>query len=243
MLTTSVHGEGRLESVGVKDDYPFYQVKEYTQLKKLMVSQLKARLLQRYEGVATKDVKITFEGMDKFKVPKDAVFFQMKIPPKVSVLGRNGIPINFLTHSKRFIKRRTILATVSARAPFVYAARSISVGTVITKDHLKTVREKLYNKPVYAIINMDKVLGKEVLFEIQNEAPIYSWMVKTIPLVHKGVPVKVRLMVKQISIETQGIPVDDAALGEIVTIRLKNKGQKLVKAEVIGTNNVKVQRN
>ncbi|MBN1104814.1 MAG: flagellar basal body P-ring formation protein FlgA [Deltaproteobacteria bacterium] len=187
--------------------------------------------------------------------PKRLVFEKVDVPEAVALpegrvhweilerggdryLGHVAVTINFFVDGKQ-VRNVPVSGKITVRQEVVKAARRISPGQTLGREHVTLVAEQSSNLQRDVLTNLEDVLGKRAVRSIQPGQPITSQMTEDPPVVKKGTGVLILAQSELIRVSTRGKAMEDGRLGEEVRIMNLRSGKEIF-ATVKGPGLVKV---
>ena len=167
----------------------------------------------------------------EFEIPKD--YRLTRITPRIILplrAKKDGVEV----------KRTTIYALVEVYKDVVVAKQKIKKGAVFTQKDLmiKEADVSLYPNKYFADLNgLEGKISKSL---IPQGSVIFSWMVKTKPLVKKGNRVRILVLTPEVQLEAQGFALEDGQLDEVIKIKRENS-KRVLNAVVISSSEVEVR--
>ena len=194
-----------------------------------------------YEG---KKIEVTYKYADRtFRELRSRSakleFSVVELYPDFKPVGNIIVPIQVIEDGvpkdKLFLRTK-----VSVYDSIVVAKKHLKRGDVIgtAEAGMETMDVSTLNSQ--AIRDIDLVLGKETKTFVPQGNPIYEYMIKERPMVKKNERVKILAYADGISVEADGVALEDGILG--AQIRVKNTASnKEMFASITGSGEVTVK--
>lgn len=188
--------------------------------------------------------------------PKSAV--RVEFPSRVSDLKLTGEKITFRVLSRRnedfignssfivrcyengtFLNGKTVRARIEVAMDIVVSAKSLRRNVKIERADVKLVKRWFNRLPSNIISNPDAVVGMKLRTNVKPNAEIAGNMVRSIPVVKRGKPVRIVFENGPMRITTIGLSEQDGMHGELIKVR-NVSSRKMIYARVMGNSLVKV---
>lgn len=142
--------------------------------------------------------------------------------PTLTVLNKNKLWGNLTITAKCENMTKYLQVYVAVKGNYVVANQSISAGTVITEQLIKTQSGQLDKLPSTIILNKSEVINHIALRNINNGEPIKNSMLQKNWYIKAGQTVKVIIDGEGYSVTSNGKALTNGALGESINIKLNN---------------------
>jgi len=201
-------------------------------------------LIEKDPSLASKKIEISFKYADRvfkeLKYRKGKVMFSVaELYPDFKPLGNMIVPIQVSVDDVQ--KEKLFLRTkISVFDNIVVAKKRFKKGDVFTVSDVALESRDIAALSSSAIYNLDNIIGKESKTYIPLGNAIYDWMVKDHSLVKKNEKVKISLRTSNVTIETQGMSLEEGLLGQEVKVKNLDSGKELI-CLITGTGEVTVK--
>ncbi|RZB34938.1 MAG: flagella basal body P-ring formation protein FlgA [Desulfobacteraceae bacterium Eth-SRB1] len=188
--------------------------------------------------------------------PKSAV--RVEFPGRVSDLKLTGGKITFRVLSRRnedfignssftvrcyengeFLNGKTVRARIEVAMDVVVSTKSLRRNVRINRDDVRLVKRWFNRLPSNIISNPYAVVGMKLRTNVKPNAEIAGNMVRSIPMVKRGKPVRIVFENGPMRITTIGLSEQDGMHGELIKVR-NVSSKKVIYARVTGNSLVKV---
>ncbi|MEA3486369.1 MAG: flagellar basal body P-ring formation chaperone FlgA [Thermodesulfobacteriota bacterium] len=189
--------------------------------------------------------------------PKGAV--RVEFPVRISDLSLKGKKITCRVLSRRnedfigdssftvrcyenhtFLNRKTVRVRIEVLMDVVVSTRSLHRNIQISRDDVKLLKRWFYRLPSKIISNPDMVVGMKLRTNVKPNAEITGNMVKSIPMVKRGKPVRIVFENGSMRITTIGLSEQDGMCGELIKAR-NVSSKKVIYVRVTGNSLAKVE--
>ena len=147
-------------------------------------------------------------------------------------------PIEVATSADR--KKIFVRAKVEVFKNVVIANRRINRGEEITLDDLAFESRDIAVVPQKYYEDVALVVETEAKTSIPKNSTIYEWMIKEIPLVHRGDQVAILVTGPNLSVKTLGRALEDGYLGKMIKVR-RVESDKTLEGTLISSDEVEVR--
>jgi flagella basal body P-ring formation protein FlgA len=131
------------------------------------------------------------------------------------------------------IRTETVRTRIEVLREVVVAARNLPAGTIVSEEDLRMQKKWLRRMNVRSLENMEDAVGRRLSSLIRSGMEIANTMLKDVPLVKKGKPVKIVFNTAMMQITTVGLPEEDGAAGAIIRVR-NLTSNKIIYGRVVG---------
>ena len=188
--------------------------------------------------------------------PKSVV--RVEFPARVADLKLTGEKITYRVTSKRnedfignssftvrcyengaFLNGKTVRARIEVLMDVVVSTKSLHRNTRINRDDVRLVKKWFNRLPSNIISSHDAVVGMKLRTNVKPNAEITGNMVRSIPMVKKGKPVRIVFENGPMRITTIGLSEQDGMHGELIKVR-NVSSKNMIYARVTGNSLVKV---
>ena len=154
-------------------------------------------------------------------------------------IGNAAFTVRFYENAK-FLKKETVRTRLEVLMNVVVSSRSLGRDAEIGPDDVKVVGRWFVRPPHNIISDADYVIGKKLRMSVKPNTEITGNMVKDIPAVKKGRPVKIVAESGLMGITTIGISEQDGMHGELIKVKNMSSG-KTIYARVVDNSLVRVE--
>ncbi|MEA3415432.1 MAG: flagellar basal body P-ring formation chaperone FlgA [Thermodesulfobacteriota bacterium] len=188
--------------------------------------------------------------------PKSAV--RVEFPTRVSGLKLTGKKITCRVMSRRnedfignssftvrcyengeFLNGKRVRARIEVAMDVVVSTKSLRRNVRINRDDVRLVKKWFNRLPSNIISSHDAVVGMKLRTNVKPNTEITGNMVRSIPMVKRGKPVKIVFENGPMRITTIGLSEQDGMRGELIKVR-NVSSKKVIYARVTGNSLVKV---
>jgi len=190
-----------------------------------------------------KEIKVTFKFADKTfarlrEYDEDINLKIVDVYQDFRPVGNVIFPIEVSrgeTSKKFFIRTK-----VEVFKKIVVANNKIKRGKVINEDDLVLEKRDIAMLPQKYFEEPLLVANNEAKTTISRNGTIFEWMIKKVPLVHRGDEVAINVVGSDLLVKSAGVILMDGYLGESVKVKRKNSKKTvegvLVSADVVEVN-------
>ncbi len=188
--------------------------------------------------------------------PKSVV--RVEFPARVADLKLTGKKITYRVMSRRnedfigdssftvrcyengaFLNGKTVRARIEVLMDVVVSTKSLSKNGRINRDDVRLVKRWFNRLPSNIISSHDAVVGMKLRTNVKPNAEITGNMVRRIPMVKRGKPVRIVFENGSMRITTIGLSEQDGMHGELIKVR-NVSSKNMIYARVTGNSLVKV---
>jgi flagella basal body P-ring formation protein FlgA len=137
-------------------------------------------------------------------------------------------------------KKIFVRAKVEVWKKIVVAAKKIKRGGQIAAKDLSLVEKDIAMIPNKYLGNVLQAVNTEAKTTIPKGSTIFGWMIKKMPLVHRGSEIAVRVTASNLLVKAQGVALEDGYRGEKIKVKTKNS-KKTLEGILISANEVEVK--
>jgi len=139
-----------------------------------------------------------------------------------------------------FLNGKTVRVRIEVLMDVVVSTKALYRNIKINRDDVRLAKKWFNRLPSNIISSTDAVVGMKLRTSVKPNAEITGNMVRTIPMVKRGKPVKIIFENGPMRITTLGLSDQDGLHGEL--IKVKNISSKnMIYARVMGNSLVKVE--
>ncbi len=139
-----------------------------------------------------------------------------------------------------FLNGKTVRVRTEVLMNVVVSTKSLHRNVRINRDDVKLVKRWFDRSPSSIISNPDTVVGMKLRTNVKPNAEITGNMVKSIPMVKRGKPVRIVFENGSMRITTIGMSEQDGMRGELIKVR-NVSSKKVIYARVTGNSLAKVE--
>jgi flagella basal body P-ring formation protein FlgA len=186
------------------------------------------------------DLRVEFSGaVSDVSLPGKKIVCRVLSNRNMDFIGNSSFTIKFYENDV-FLKQKTIKARLEVSMNAVVSAKSLSRNIKIDRTDVKQVKRWFNRIPSNIISSLDDVVGMKLRVSVKSNTRINRNMVKIIPLVMRGKPVKIILNNGLMSITTIGLSEQDGVRGDLIKVR-NVSSKKVIYARVLGNSLVKME--
>lgn len=138
-----------------------------------------------------------------------------------------------------FLKKKTVRARIEVLMDIVVSAKSLSRNARIDSSDVRLIKRWFNRVPANIISSTDDVVGMKLRTSVKPNTQITENMVRSIPIVKRGKPVRIIFENGSMRITTMGLAEQDGMRGELIKVR-NVSSRKIIYARVTGNSLVKV---
>jgi flagella basal body P-ring formation protein FlgA len=154
-------------------------------------------------------------------------------------IGNTSFTVRFYEDDE-LLGKQTVRARLEVLMDVVVSSRSLRRNTEIGSDDVRVVKRWFARPPVNVVSSPEDVVGKKLRASIKPNTEITGNMVRDIPVVHKGKPVKIVVENGLMGVTTIGMSEQDGMRGELIKVR-NLSSKKIIYARVMDDSLVKVE--
>ncbi len=168
------------------------------------------------------DIKISLKYADKAidylrEIEGDVDLRVVEVYRDFKPVGNVIFPIEVATDTSR--ERVFVRAQVEVFKNVVIANRRIKRGEEITPEDLALESRDISVVPQKYFEDIAQVADTEARTSIPKNSTIYEWMIKEIPLVHRGDEVAILVTGPNLTVKTMGRALEDGYLGKMIKVK------------------------
>lgn len=182
--------------------------------------------------------------------PKSVV--RVEFPARVSDLKLTGKKITYRVMSRRnenfigdssftvkcyengvFLKGKTVRARIEVLMDVVVSTKSLHRNARINRDDVRLVKSWFNRLPSNVISSLDAVVGMKLRTNVKPNTEINGNMVRSIPMIKRGKPVRIFFENGPMRITTIGVSEQDGMYGELIKVR-NVSSKKVIYVRVTG---------
>ncbi|NQY74782.1 MAG: flagellar basal body P-ring formation protein FlgA [Candidatus Margulisbacteria bacterium] len=204
----------------------------------ILTEHLVSRVMQHYPYLVTNDVRIRIKNKEAVHTRLNGVTsFAWVVKNQRRVLGDIVIPIEVVRKSgqKDIV---SVVVLIEAFSQFARAKKNILQGQAIDTNHWEMIYTSLSGKS-NPVNDLTILKGKEARTLIPKGSFLMTDYFRDIPLVKQGNVVNIELPKSQVLLSFKGIALEDGEKGDIIQVRHVSYS-KVLKGEIVGTNNIKI---
>ncbi len=185
-------------------------------------------------------VRMEFRGsIPDVDLGTDAVTWRVQCRRNEDFIGNTVFSISFYEDGA-FLGRRTVRVRLEVLMDVVVSSRSLRRDEVIGRGDIRVV-ERWFARPPHNIISdSDEIVGKKLRRSVKPNTEITKNIVRDVPVVKKGKPVKIIVENGLLGMTTFGISEQDGMCGELIKVR-NVTSKKMIYARVMADSLVKVE--
>ena len=153
-------------------------------------------------------------------------------------VGNVIFPIEVATATGK--KKIFVRAKVEVFKNVVISNRRIKRGEEITAEDLALESRDIAVVPQKYYEDIAQVVETEAKTSIPKNSTIYEWMIKEIPLVHRGDQVAILVIGPNLRVKTMGRALEDGYLGKTIKVR-RAESDKTLEGTLISSDEVEVR--
>lgn len=184
---------------------------------------------------------------------------RVKFPGRVSDLTLTGKKINCRVLSKRnedfigdstftvrfyenstFLNGKTVRVRIEVLMEVVVSAQSLQRNIKINHNDVRLVKKWFNRSPSNIISSLDNVVGMKLRSSVRPNTEITGNMVRSIPMVKRGKPVRIIFENGPMRITTIGLSEQNGMHGELIKVR-NVSSKKIIYVRVTGKSLAKVE--
>jgi len=139
-----------------------------------------------------------------------------------------------------FLNGKTVRVKIEVLMDVVVSTKSLHRNIKINRDDVRLAKKWFNRLPSNIISSLDAVVGMKLRTSVKPNAEITGNMVRPIPLVKRGKPVKIIFENGPMRITTLGLSDQDGLYGELIKVR-NVSSKNMIYARVMGNSLVKVE--
>jgi len=138
-----------------------------------------------------------------------------------------------------FLNKKTVRVRIEVLMDVVVSAKSLYRNAMIDRSDVRLVKKWFSRLPSNIISSMDDVAGMKLRTNVKPNTEITGNMVRSIPMVKRGKPVKIIFEDGPMRITTIGLAEQDGMCGELIKVR-NVSSKKVIYVRVMGNSLVRV---
>jgi len=189
------------------------------------------------------DIKISLKYADKIiehlrDLKGDVDLRIVEVYRNFKPVGNVIFPIEVTTANGR--KKIFVRAKVEVFKNVVIANRRINRGEEIALDDLALESRDIAVVPQKYYEDVAAVVDTEAKTSIPKNSTIYEWMIKEIPLVHRGDQVAILVTGPNLAVKAMGRALEDGYLGKMIKVR-RAESDKTLEGTLVSSDEVEVR--
>ena len=210
---------------------------------KALTDVIEDHVMTKYPEWIGYDIKISFKYADKIldgleDVDEGADLRVVEVYRDFKPVGNVIFPIEVV--SKDDTRRIFVRAKVEVFKNVVIALRSIKRGEVIQVEDLGMESRDIASIPQRYFDQIFQVADMEAKTSIPRNSTIFEWMIKEIPLVHRGDDVLIRVSAPNLKVKVKGRALEDGYLGKWIKVK-SEKSKDPLEGILISSSEVEVR--
>ncbi len=187
-----------------------------------------------------RDVRLEFPGgISDVTLDGEKIACRVESKRNEDFIGNTSFTVRFYENGE-LLGKQTVRARLELLMDVVVSSRPLHRNTEIGRDDVRLVKRWFTRPPLNIISSPDDVVGKKLRASIKPNTEITGNMVRTIPVVQKGKPVRIVIENGSMGMTTIGMSEQDGMCGELIKVR-NVSSQKMIYARVMGNSLVKVE--
>ncbi|MBW2560093.1 MAG: flagellar basal body P-ring formation protein FlgA [Deltaproteobacteria bacterium] len=154
-------------------------------------------------------------------------------------IGNTSFTVRFYEDGE-LLGKQTVRARLEVLMAVVVSSRSLPRNTEIGRGDVRLIKRWFARPPLNIISSPDDVVGTRLCAGIKPNTEITGNMVRAIPVVQKGKPVRIIIENGSMGMTTIGMSEQDGMRGELIKVR-NVSSKKMIYARVMDTSLVKVE--
>ncbi|PKN33619.1 MAG: flagella basal body P-ring formation protein FlgA [Deltaproteobacteria bacterium HGW-Deltaproteobacteria-19] len=138
-----------------------------------------------------------------------------------------------------FLAEQRVSVVIETQRDVVMSARSLSRNSRLAPGDIQVVKRWVRRIPTQAVTDADGAVGKMLRVNVAPHTEITQPMLREIPVVRKGAPVRILYESGPMRIVTLGVSEEDGQDGGTVRVR-NTSSRKILHARVIGDSTVQL---
>ncbi len=213
------------------------------QIKSMVTRSISDYVLKKHPDYSGSQVKVTFEYAEStFKAltkrSGKVTFAVTENYPDFDPLGDVIVPLQVYVDGVQ-AEKVSIRANVQIWMDIVVASKKIDKLQVLTGDNIKLSKKNVGVLPQRFFLDVNDVLGKQIVSSLSSGTVILDWMVRSLPMISKGEDVMITAKNGALTVTARGTALQDGYCGD--KIKVKNSDtKKEIKAIVVSTGEVLV---
>lgn len=178
-------------------------------------------------------------GISDVTLPGEKIACRVQSKRNEDFIGNTSFTVRFYEDG-RLLGKRTFKARLEVLINVVVSVRSLAKDAEIGGGDVKLTRRWFTRPPRNIISSLDDVVGKRLYSSIKPNTEITGKMVRDIPVVRKGRPVKIVIENGLMGVTTVGMSEQDGMRGELIRVR-NASSKKMIYARVMDRSLVRVE--
>jgi len=179
------------------------------------------------------------DRMSDLTVSGENVSYRVQSGRNSDFIGMSSFFIRFYEKDV-FLTERMVKAKLEISMDVVISAKPLSRGINIDRNDVKLIKRWFTHTPENILSNLDDVVGMKLRSSVKSNTEIRSNMVKSVPIVKRGKPVKIIFDNGLMNITTIGKSEQDGMYGDLIKVR-NASSKKIIYARVMGNSLVRME--
>jgi flagella basal body P-ring formation protein FlgA len=185
--------------------------------------------------------QIVFERINdpgSVSLPTGQLHWEIRERKNHQFIGNMSITVNLWVNDI-LVRKVPVSGRIMIKQDIIKAAKDIEAGRIISNQDLVRVTENQLRHQDDTVTNLNDVIGKRSVGNIQSGQRMTSKMFEAPPQVEKGSRVMIRAENKEIRIMTPGRVLEDGRMGDQIRVENISSGKEIF-ATVTGPGSVEV---
>jgi len=185
-------------------------------------------------------VRIEFPGtVSNLSMPGEITSCRVSSKRNEDFIGNSTFTVRYYKNDT-FLNGKTVRVKIEVLMDVVVSTRSLQRNIQIGRDDVKLVRKWFGRLPSNSISNPETVVGMKLRTSVKPNAEITGKMVKSVPMVKRGKPVRIIFENGPMRITAVGLSEQDGMFGELIRVR-NVSSKKVIYVRVTGDSLTKVE--
>jgi|GEM_PF-3796501 len=189
--------------------------------------------------VTTEDVYLKLEPNLEKKVPEEATYFMLDIPPNPQLLGKTVIPVTFYSETA-ILSKKQLFIVCDVKSNFLKTVKLLPKASSIATSDVTVVYESVYGKPIKSLTQFSDIDGRETLSTLTAGTYLSSSMLKAVPLIRQGSIVQAHFKKDNIELNLKVQALEEGFKGQTIRVKATFDKGKILLGEVVDSNNVSI---
>ena len=197
----------------------------------------------KYPDWSPLDIQISFMYAEKTfqslkELTGDIEYKIMETYKDFKPVGNVIFPIEVVASGSN--RKIFLRSKVEVHKDIIVAANKINRGDVIDADDLTLEGRDISMFPARYFSQLDEVISHEAKTSISRNSTIFDWMIKEVPLVHRGENISIYVTAPNLLVRAEGVALSDGYLGGKMTVKSKSTN-KSMEGILVSANEVEVK--
>lgn len=213
----------------------------YTSVESEIKTKMVSQILKQKPHLQETDITITIKNAtDLAEIAETSATINFTISPESSISNITVLPISFLDENNLLLTKAKVITETITRAHFVKTTKVLTKDSVITTKDIEVVYENDYSKPPSSFKSPEELLNKRTASMIGKGVYLAKFMIKDIPIIHKGDTLNILTIVDNLEIKIKGKALEEGYQNQKIKVSPYLGEKKTLEGEIIDSQTVRI---